>query len=143
LTRSGPGARCAFSRAIARGHREGIADGEQKRDFIFVEDVVKVLHFALGSEALFGKGSAQGIQRGIYNLGTGQARTFYDLARGVYTALKLEHRIEFIPMPEELRARYQYFTEAKMERLRAAGFAGAFTSLEEGIRQYVQRLSAT
>jgi ADP-L-glycero-D-manno-heptose 6-epimerase len=80
------------------------------------------------------------VKRGIFNLGTGQARTFADLARATFKALGKEPNIEFIDMPVELRERYQYFTEAKMDRLRAAGYDKPFTSLEDGAARYVRRL---
>jgi ADP-L-glycero-D-manno-heptose 6-epimerase len=104
----------------------------QIRDFIFVEDVVDALHFALATP----------IPRGTCNLGTGTGRTFLDLARATFAALGAPERIEFIDMPVELRERYQYFTEARTERLRAAGYRTPFTTLEDGVRQYVQRLKA-
>jgi len=116
---------------LFKSHRAGIADGHQIRDFIFVEDVVNALHFALATP----------IPRGIYNLGTGTGRTFLDLARATFAAIGAPEGIEFIDMPVELRERYQYFTEARIERLRAAGYRTPFTTLEDGVRQYVQRLS--
>src|SRR5579885_70773 len=96
---------------LFRSHKEGIADGEQRRDFVYVGDVVEVLRFAMEKP----------IPRGIYNLGTGRARTFLDLARAVFKELGLPEKIRFIDTPEELRARYQYLTEARMERLRSQG----------------------
>ncbi len=117
---------------LFRSHKAGIADGEQKRDFIYVRDVVDVLRFALEKP----------LTRGIFNLGTGQARTFLDLARCVFRELKRPETIEFIDTPIEIRERYQYFTEAKMGRLRAAGYTAPFTSLEEGVRRYVRDLLA-
>ncbi len=117
---------------LFKSHKAGYGDGEQKRDFVFVDDVVDVLlHAASGA-----------VKRGIYNLGTGQARTFADLARATFEALGKEPNIEFIDMPVELRERYQYFTEAKMQRLRAAGYTKPFTSLEDGAARYVTRLLA-
>lgn len=115
---------------LFRSHKAGISDGHQKRDFIAVEDVVNALHF----------GIEKPIQRGIYNLGTGQARTFLDLARAVFSALGRPEKIEFIDTPEILREKYQYFTEAKMTRLKAQGYTQPFRSLEEGVQDYVQRL---
>lgn len=115
---------------LFQSHKEGIKDGDQSRDFIYVEDVVDVLFFAL----------AKPIRRGIYNLGTGKARTFHDLVRATFRAMGKPERIEFVPTPEILRPRYQYFTEAKMERLRAQGYDRPFTSLEEGVAAYVERL---
>lgn len=115
---------------LFRSHRDGIADGHQKRDFIFVDDVLDVLHFALRKP----------IPRGIFNLGTGEARTFLDLVRAVFAALDEEENIEFIDTPEALRERYQYFTEARMEKLGTTGYSQPFTSLEDGVRRYMERL---
>lgn len=115
---------------LFKSHKDGIADGEQKRDFVYVGDVVKVLHFALDHP----------ISRGIYNLGTGKARSFLDLVRATFRAMKREDLIEFIPTPVELRERYQYFTEATMQKLRDAGYEAPFTELEDGVREYVERL---
>ena len=117
---------------LFRSHREGIADGEQKRDFIAVEDVVDALHFAL----------ARPLARGIYNLGTGRARCFLDLAHATFAALGRTPGIDFVDTPPELRARYQYFTEARMHKLRAAGWSRHATPLEEGVARYVARLLA-
>jgi ADP-L-glycero-D-manno-heptose 6-epimerase len=131
-----------FDQVGARGglrlfesHRPGIAHGHQTRDFIWVGDVVQVLHFAV-ERALRDR-----TLRGIYNLGTGQARTFLDLARAVFAALRLPERIEFFPTPEALRAQYQYFTQARMERLRALGYTQPFTALEDGVRRTVEQLA--
>lgn len=115
---------------LFRSHRAGVADGHQARDFIYVDDVVQVLHFALGTP----------LARGIFNLGTGQARTFLDLVRAVFAALGKPEQIEFVDTPEAIRERYQYFTEASMQRLRDAGYRKAFTSLEDGVRAYVAEL---
>jgi len=117
---------------LFRSHRPDVPDGHQRRDFVFVEDVVDVLHFALAAP----------VPRGIYNLGTGTARTFLDLARAVLAARGLPERIEWVPTPEAIRAGYQYFTEATVDRLRAEGYTAPFTSLEEGVRRTVQRLEA-
>lgn len=115
---------------LFKSHKEGIAHGDQKRDFIFIDDVIDILHFA----------RTKPIQRGIYNLGTGKAQTFLDLARAVFHSLEKPENIEFIDTPLNIRQRYQYFTEAKMERLREQGYGKPFTSLEEGIQKYVQQL---
>ncbi len=115
---------------LFKSHKEGIADGKQKRDFIAVEDLIEVLFFALEKPIL----------RGIFNLGTGQARSFLDLAKATFRAMEKPEKIEFVPTPEGLRERYQYFTEAKMDRLRAEGYARPFTTLEDGVELYVKRL---
>lgn len=118
---------------LFRSHRAGIADGEQKRDFVSVEDVTSVLWFALGQP------SGHPLPRGIYNLGSGQARSFLDLARGVFAALGREPRIEFVDTPVSIRDKYQYFTQAEMSKLRDAGYTPAFSSLEAGIRDAVKK----
>ena len=115
---------------LFRSHRDGIADGHQERDFVLVDDVVDVLWFALEKP----------LRRGVYNLGTGKARTFLDLARATFRALGAEERIDWMDTPEDIRDRYQYFTEARMERLRDAGYERPFTSLEDGVARYVARL---
>lgn len=116
---------------LFQSHKAGIAHGEQKRDFIFVDDIVNVIHFAL----------AKPLVRGVYNLGSGKARSFHDLAKATFRAAGIPENIEFIPMPEELRGRYQYFTEASMGKLRTQGYTTPFTELEDGVRQYVERLN--
>jgi len=129
----------AYDQILSRGsvrlfksYREGIADGKQARDFVSVEDVVKVLWFSIEKP----------LKRGIFNLGTGRARTFLDFSRAVFKALKKSPQIEFIEMPMEIRERYQYFTEAKMQKLARAGYANRFLSLERGVQRYVDRLRA-
>lgn len=117
---------------LFRSHRDGIADGHQARDFVDVRDVIDVLWFALEKPA----------QRGIFNLGTGKARTFLDLARAVCKAAGHDEAISFIDTPPAIRDQYQYFTEAKMDRLRALGYNKEFKSLETGVTDYVKRLSA-
>lgn len=117
---------------LFRSHREGVADGEQKRDFVYVEDVVNALHFALEKP----------IRRGIFNLGSARARAFLDLARAVFRELGQPERIEFIDTPIAIRDKYQYFTEARMGRLRSEGYAPPFTELEDGIRRYLHQLQA-
>lgn len=117
---------------LFKSHREGIEHGHQSRDFIYVRDVVDVLFFALDKP----------LQRGIYNLGTGEARTFEDLAKATFRALGKEPDIEYFDTPLELRERYQYFTQADMKKLRRAGYMHPFTSLEDGVHAYVQKLLA-
>jgi ADP-L-glycero-D-manno-heptose 6-epimerase len=115
---------------LFRSHRPGIADGEQKRDFVSVEDVVSVLHFAVEHP----------IRRGIFNLGTGRAQSFNELADAVFKALGKPRQVEFIDTPEQIRDRYQYFTEGPMERLRAQGYTAPFASLDEGVARTVSAL---
>jgi ADP-L-glycero-D-manno-heptose 6-epimerase len=115
---------------LFRSHRAGIADGHQARDFVDVRDVIDVLWFALEKPA----------RRGIRNLGTGKARTFLDLARAVCKAAGHDEAISFIDTPPSIRDQYQYFTEAKMDRLRALGYDKEFRSLENGVGEYVSRL---
>ena len=115
---------------LFKSHKEGIPDGQQKRDFIHVEDVDEVLHFAIEKP----------ISRGIFNLGTGKARSFLDLAQATFSALKKEENIEFFDTPEAYRKHYQYFTEANMTRLRGEGYEPTFQTLEQGVEKYVQKL---
>ena len=105
-----------------------VADGEQRRDFIWVGDVVDTLLWLL---------DAPGVN-GMFNIGTGHARSYRDVALAICDAAGVPRNIEFIDMPEALRAQYQSFTEASIRRMRAAGYAGQFTPLEEGVRRYVQ-----
>ena len=114
---------------LFKSYRPEFRDGEQQRDFIYVKDAVDVtLHFALQ------KPEAKG---GLLNCGTGEARTWVDLVTPVFEAMGKPVEIEFIEMPEVLRGKYQYFTEAKVGKLRAAGYAKPFTSVEDGVREYV------
>jgi ADP-L-glycero-D-manno-heptose 6-epimerase len=113
---------------LFRSDRPDVADGQQKRDFIWVDDVVDVMSWLLDTPSV----------SGLFNLGTGVARSYLDLAHAVCDAAGAPRRVEFIDMPPKLRGQYQSFTEAPMARLRAAGYAGQFTPLEEGVRRYVQ-----
>jgi ADP-L-glycero-D-manno-heptose 6-epimerase len=108
--------------------RSGIADGEQKRDFVHVRDCVAAMLW-LGANPQ---------ASGFYNIGSGTARTFLDLTRAIYAALGRNADIRFVPMPDDLRGKYQYFTEARMERLREAGFDVPPTGLEAGVASYVR-----
>ncbi|HEX7527701.1 MAG TPA: ADP-glyceromanno-heptose 6-epimerase, partial [Thermoanaerobaculia bacterium] len=117
---------------LFESHRAGIPHGHQSRDFVDVSDAVEAIWFALRKPVI----------SGIYNVGTGKARTFLDLAKAVFTALGAPERIVFVPTPEAIRERYQYFTEAKMDRLRAQGFAKKSVGLEDGVDWYVRRLEA-
>ncbi len=117
---------------LFKSNRPDLADGDQRRDFIYVEDVVRVLTYA-----------CQNISRGIYNLGSGQSRSFIDLSESCFAALHRPKQIEFIDMPPGLSERYQNFTEAKMEKLKKAGYRTPFTALEEGVSLYYRRLTQT
>jgi ADP-L-glycero-D-manno-heptose 6-epimerase len=118
---------------LFRSDRPSVADGAQSRDFIWVGDVVDVMLWLMETPAV----------NGLFNLGTGRARTYLDLAHAVADADGRPRAVEFIDMPTSLHGQYQSFTQAPMERLRAAGYPGQFTALEEGIRQYVQNHLAT
>jgi ADP-L-glycero-D-manno-heptose 6-epimerase len=113
---------------LFRAAEPGLADGAQARDFIYIDDVVDVLKFFIDAPAL----------HGLFNLGTGTARTYADLARAVCAANHVPEHIEFIDMPSALRGQYQSFTEAPMQKLRQAGYKAPFTTLEDGIRAYIQ-----
>ena len=118
---------------LFRSYREGIPDGGQKRDFVYVRDVADVVAWLLATPEV----------NGVFNLGSGQARSFEDLARAVFAAAGQPAQIDYIPMPAAIRDHYQYFTEARMERLASAGYSGAFTSLEDGVADYVRSYLAT
>ncbi|MFL6835814.1 MAG: ADP-glyceromanno-heptose 6-epimerase [Bradyrhizobium sp.] len=113
---------------LFKSHREGIADGDQRRDFIYVEDVARVVMWLLSS----------GSVSGIFNVGTGKARSFRDLIVAAYDALGMSPNIEYIEMPVQIRNSYQYFTEASVDRLQSAGYNSGFTSLEDGVGAYVR-----
>jgi len=113
---------------LFRSHKPEFGDGEQRRDFIYVKDVVDVLIFLMRHRR----------DSGIYNLGSGRARTFLDLANATFRAMDREVCIDFIPTPEDIRDTYQYFTEATMTKLRSIGYSRPFHTLEEGIEDYVK-----
>ena len=113
---------------LFRSHRSEIPDGHQARDFVWVKDCVDVVLWLLDTPAV----------SGLFNVGTGRARTYLDLVHAVFAALNRPAEIQFIDTPAHLRGQYQYFTEARLERLRAAGYAKPFTSLEEGVARYVR-----
>jgi ADP-L-glycero-D-manno-heptose 6-epimerase len=117
---------------LFKSHRPNYADGKQLRDFVYVKDVVKVCYWLMENKPA----------SAIYNLGTGKARTFEDLAKSTYRGLDLEPQIQFIDMPEDIRDKYQYFTEANMQKLRAAGYTEEFYSLEKGVEDYVRNYLA-
>ncbi len=109
-------------------HNPDYKNGEQLRDFVYVKDVVDVCMFLLHHRK----------DSGLYNLGSGKARTFLDLVNNTFTALNKEPNISFIPTPEDIRDKYQYFTEANMNKLKSIGYDKPFTSLEEGVEDYVK-----
>jgi ADP-L-glycero-D-manno-heptose 6-epimerase len=113
---------------LFRSHKAEYKDGEQLRDFIYVKDVTEVAHFLFANLPT----------SGIYNLGTGKARSFLDLARSTFQAMGKTENISFVDTPADIRDKYQYFTEANMQKLIAAGYSKPFTSLEEGVKEYVQ-----
>jgi len=112
---------------LFRSHRPDFKDGEQLRDFIYVKDVINVITFLMHRQP----------QSGIYNLGTGQARTFTDLAKATFQAMNKLENIHFVDTPADIRDNYQYFTQADMDKLRRTGYTAPFTSLEEGVNDYV------
>ncbi len=114
---------------LFRSHDPGFRDGEQSRDFVYVGDVVDVIIFMMENRP----------RSGLYNLGTGEASTFKDLVSYTFLAMGKEPEISFIDTPEDIRDKYQYFTQAKMEKLRNAGYLKPFTSLEEGVTTYVSQ----
>lgn len=114
--------------ALFRSHNPDYADGEQMRDFIYVKDVVDVCLFLMHHRK----------NSGIYNLGSGQARTFMALALNTFDAMGVEANIDFMDTPENIRDNYQYFTEANMSKLRSIGYDKPFYTLEEGVKDYVQ-----
>ena len=118
---------------LFRSHRPEFADGAQMRDFIYVDDCVDVILWLLDHPQICG----------LYNVGTGEARTWVDLAQALFAAAGQPSRIQFIDMPPELLEKYQYFTRARMDRLRAAGYQRPFTALEAGIERYVKGYLAT
>jgi len=113
---------------LFRSHRPGLADGAQMRDFIWIDDVTAALGFMLTAPHL----------AGLFNLGTGTARSYADLARAVCAANGVPERIDYVDMPWPLRDQYQDYTQAPMQRLRAAGFNHNFSSLEDGVSSYIQ-----
>lgn len=113
---------------LFKSYKEGYEDGGQLRDFVYVKDICKVVKFMIEHEEV----------SGLFNLGTGQARSFYDLAASTFKAMGLEPNIKYIEMLESLRAKYQYYTQANMEKLRSVGYADDFYSLEDGAKDYVQ-----
>lgn len=118
---------------LFKSHRPDFKDGEQLRDFVYVKDVVKVIDWMMNQ-----MWSKQWSRNGLYNLGTGKARSFYDLASSTFHGVNKEPNIVFIDMPANIRDKYQYFTEANMQKLYNAGYHDSFYSLEDGVDDYVR-----
>ena len=114
---------------LFRSHNPDFKDGEQMRDFVYVNDVVDVCYWLMHHRK----------DNGLYNLGSGTARTFLDLVKAVFSALNIPENISFIDTPEDIRDKYQYFTEANMSKLRSIGYDKGFTALEDGVEAYVMK----
>jgi len=113
---------------LFKSHRDGIADGDQRRDFIYVDDAVRVMMWLLATPSV----------SGLFNIGTGAARSFKDMMLAAYGALGTRPNIHYIDMPEQIRGSYQYFTQSEVDRLRGAGYNGGFTALEDAVGIYVK-----
>ena len=125
---------------LFKSNKADVADGMQSRDFVYVKDCADIIAHFLNQATGFDQntGTENPCQNGIYNIGTGQARSFNDLASAVMNSMDIKPNIDFIDMPEDLQGKYQYFTQANVAKLRAAGYSKAFTSLEDGVKDYVQ-----
>jgi ADP-L-glycero-D-manno-heptose 6-epimerase len=128
-----PLAKKGLPAVLFKSHHPDYADGGQLRDFVWVEDCVELVLWLLANPEV----------SGLFNCGTGKARSFADLASAVFRALGQEPRIEYVPTPEAIRDKYQYFTQADTARLRDAGFDRPFTPLEDGVTRYVQEFLDT
>jgi len=113
---------------LFKSHREDIADGDQRRDFIYVDDVVRVMMWLLATSSV----------SGIFNVGTGKARSFRDLMLSAYAALGTAANLDYVEMPHAIRGSYQYFTQSEVDRLQRAGYNGGFTALEDAVDAYVK-----
>ena len=118
---------------LFKSHKPGVEDGDQRRDFIYVDDAVAVVRWLLESPSV----------SGIFNVGTGQARSFRDMIAALFRALGREPNIEYIDMPDAIRGQYQYFTQAEVENIRRAGYNGGFTPLEAAVERYVTQFLDT
>jgi len=121
------GAKAGQPVRLFKSHRDGIADGEQRRDFIYVDDAIAVLRWLLDTSSV----------NGIFNVGTGNAESFRDMIGAMFKALGRAPNIEYIEMPDAIRGQYQYFTEGRVENLRRAGYNAGFTPLEGAVGNYV------
>jgi ADP-L-glycero-D-manno-heptose 6-epimerase len=113
---------------LFKSHRDGILDGDQRRDFIYVDDTVRVMLWLLATPGV----------SGLFNVGTGTARSFKEMMLAAYAALGASPNIQYIDMPEAIRGSYQYFTQGNVERLQRAGYNGGFTALEDAVAAYVK-----
>jgi ADP-L-glycero-D-manno-heptose 6-epimerase len=113
---------------LFKSHRDGIADGDQRRDFIYVDDVVRMMMWLMATPDV----------SGIFNVGTGKARSFKDMMLSAYAALEAAPNLQYVDMPEQIRGSYQYFTQSDVDRLQRAGYNGGFTALEEAVAIYVK-----
>jgi ADP-L-glycero-D-manno-heptose 6-epimerase len=127
LARVFDSAKAGESVRLFKSHKEGIADGDQRRDFIYVDDVVAVVRWLLETPRV----------SGLFNVGTGEARSFREMIEAMFGALGRKPRIDYVDMPEHIRGQYQYFTQSEVGRLRAAGYNAGFTPLEEAVTRYV------
>ena len=118
---------------LFQSHNSDYKDGEQMRDFVYVEDLANVMFWLRINLPA----------NGLYNMGSGQARTFLDLVKATFKAMDKEPEISFIPTPEDIRDKYQYFTEADMDKLKEAGYPHPFHSLEQGVDEYVNKYLST
>jgi len=117
---------------LFQSYRDGCPDGGQSRDFVYLKDCLEVIGWLVEHPGV----------NGVFNLGTGQARSFNDLACAVFAAMDVAYNVEYIEMPEAIRDKYQYFTEARVDRLRSAGYTAAFASLEDAVGDYVKNYLA-
>jgi len=117
---------------LFRSHKEGIKDGEQKRDFVYIKDVLKVIRFLMSGKA----------PSGIYNCGSGKAETFLTLSKALFRALEKPEKINWVDTPVEIRDSYQYFTQAEMSKIRSAGFTENMTPFEQAVQDYARQLRA-
>jgi len=113
---------------LFQSHKEDIPNGHQMRDFVYVKDVLRVCYWLMNHKK----------DSGIYNLGSGKARTFLDLVKSTFKSMSVEENIDFIPTPTQIRNSYQYFTEAKMDKLKSIGYPYLFTELEDGVDDYIK-----
>jgi ADP-L-glycero-D-manno-heptose 6-epimerase len=113
--------------SLFKSHNASFGDGEQMRDFVYVKDCCRVIHWLLKNPGI----------NGLYNVGSGRARSWNDLLKAIFTTMGMPVRINYIDMPEGIRNQYQYYTEAPVEKLRLAGYSEGFCSIEDGIRDYI------